>query len=278
MMCNSPARIRITPEMQAASSIKRAALVPCGQCLHCRINQARVWTNRILLETTMHSNSAFITLTYDDDHLPDPAWISKKALQNYIKRLRWNVSPKKFRYYGVGEYGELWRPHYHVIVFGLDGSLHERQIRRSWKDEKGKYLCNEERLTIGEVNPSSARYITGYITKKIMKVTNTHATSYGKEDEFRISSTRGGGIGVSAAHKVSKIKKSKNYEIPRVRELRVGRTKFPLGRYLEEKVNGKKPWEQRLTDFRVMQESLYDNLQKKNKPKETKISYERRKL
>jgi len=221
----------------------------------------------------MHAESSFITLTYDDDHLPDPPWVDKTQLQKYIKRLRWNVAPKKIRYYGVGEYGEkTWRPHYHVIAFGLDRSLHEEPIRRSWK------MCSKENLTIGELNPSTARYITGYITKKIQKATGTHAISYGKEDEFRISSTRNGGIGHTAAEKVRLMKESKNYEIPRVKELRVGRKKYPLGRYLEEKVNGPKPWEQRLVDFRSMQEQLYDNMQKKVKDKPKKINYDRRKL
>ena len=277
MMCKNPARIKITTGMQVASSIKRAALVPCGQCLNCRINQSRVWTNRILLEQTMHSDSCFVTLTYDQEHLPHPAWVSKPEIQNYIKRLRWNVEPKKFRYYAVGEYGELWRPHYHVILFGLDGSLHERQIRRSWKDDSGKYKCKPERLDIGELNPASARYITCYITKKINKIKETHPTSYGKRDEFRLSSTRGGGIGCSAAEKVKTTAEDQTYYIPRIRELRVGRRKYPLGRYLEEKANGAKPWQQRLIDFRTMQEQLYENLRKKE-IKDGKHSEDRRKL
>ena len=277
MMCKSPATIKITAGMQVASSIQRAALVPCGQCLNCRINQSRVWTNRILLEQTMHAESCFITLTYDDSHLPDPAWVSKREIQNYIKRLRWNVAPKKFRYFAVGEYGHLsWRPHYHVIAFGLDRSLHERQIRRSWKDENGKYLCKPERLDIGEVNSASARYITGYITKKIKKIRDDHPTSYGKEDEFRLSSTKGGGIGAAAAEKVRTIKEMQEFKIERIKELRVGRRKYPLGRYLEGKVNGPKPWELRLIDFKSMQEQLYDNNRKNIKS--AKISYDRRKL
>jgi hypothetical protein len=277
MKCEKPAHIRITPMMQAATSIKRAALVPCGQCLNCRINQARVWTNRILLEQNMHGNNCFVTLTYDDEHLPDPAWVSVSQLQKYIKRLRYYMEPIKFRYYGVGEYGKLWRPHYHMILFGVDGSLSERPIRAAWKDDNGKSRCNKERLTIDELSPATARYITGYITKKIDKITDNHPVSYGKADEFRISSTKNGGIGIKAAEHIKKIVSGKPYDVPRVRELRIGRKKYPIGRYLDCKINGNKSWQQRLVDFKAMQEALTENLRTRQ-IKQGKAGTERRKL
>ncbi len=277
MNCINPSTIKITTGMQPGSLIKRAALVPCGKCKNCRINQGRVWTNRILLEQMMHSNSTFVTLTYDEKHLPDPPHVSKQELQNYIKRLRWNLDPKKFRYYGVGEYGKLWRPHYHVILFGIDGSLHERQIRRSWKDEKGKYKCKPERLDIGYVNPASARYITGYITKKIEKETKVHPIDYGKPDEFMLSSKGGGGIGIKAVQHLCEVLGKCDYVQGRTKELRIGGKKYPLGRYLEEKLNGVKVWEQRLVDFRAMQESLYENTRKREIG-EGKYNTRRRKL
>ena len=42
----------------------------CGQCKGCRVNKRRQWTHRILLESMCHESSAFVTLTYDNDHLP----------------------------------------------------------------------------------------------------------------------------------------------------------------------------------------------------------------
>ncbi|QCS36805.1 replication initiation protein [Tortoise microvirus 8] len=96
--------------------------------------------------------SRFITLTYDDDHLvyyrkraangewlslqSDGEWqeylcnyvealpgLKKSDIQNYMKRLRKKLSiyNRKIRYYVVGEYGtKTNRPHYHLIVFGVN--------------------------------------------------------------------------------------------------------------------------------------------------------------
>ena len=78
MMCRSPIKIsnrfynyKKLRDYSARSS--GVVAVPCGQCKNCRINQARIWTNRILMEQCCHDYSCFVTLTYDDEHLPSPA-------------------------------------------------------------------------------------------------------------------------------------------------------------------------------------------------------------
>ena len=97
-------------------------LVPCGKCLACRINRRREWTVRLLNEEIYSSSSFFVTLTYDNEHLPldkngNPC-VCKRDVQLWLKRLR-----KKFgsgiRYFLNSEYGELGRPHYHAIIFNL---------------------------------------------------------------------------------------------------------------------------------------------------------------
>ena len=46
--------------------------IPCGQCIGCRIRQREDWTTRIELEARDYPREQvwFITLTYDDDHVP----------------------------------------------------------------------------------------------------------------------------------------------------------------------------------------------------------------
>ena len=89
--------------------------IPCGVCLSCRLNRARDWANRCVLEASLRSENAFVTLTYDDSHLPSS--LVKAHLQAFIKKLR--NDGHSIRYFGCGERGSLnGRPHYHVILFG----------------------------------------------------------------------------------------------------------------------------------------------------------------
>lgn len=121
-------------------------LIPCGQCIGCRLEYSRQWANRGYLESKLHDENYFITLTYDDEHLPihdkvryiEPSkyehlppikdiifyrnddWtgtLKKRDLQLFFKRLRKRIG--KFSYMAAGEYGEKnGRPHYHAILFG----------------------------------------------------------------------------------------------------------------------------------------------------------------
>ena len=58
----------------------------------------------------------FVTLTYDDDHLPEYNSLNYKHFQDFMKRLR--KSHSGVRFYMCGEYGEDFsRPHYHALLF-----------------------------------------------------------------------------------------------------------------------------------------------------------------
>ena len=122
--------------------------VPCGQCHGCRLERSRQWALRCVHEAQLHDQSSFITLTYDDEHLPEGATLVKRDFQLFMKRLRKALHPIKIRYFMCGEYGEnafqgtfsqdkrrratqekhlqqykisaLGRPHYHAIIFGYD--------------------------------------------------------------------------------------------------------------------------------------------------------------
>ena len=102
--------------------------VPCGHCLNCLSNIRQAWGARMNCEQKYSDITLFIALTYNNDHIPyDPEHsvycLSKTDCQNFIKRLRTNVSRKlspdiTLRYYLCGEYGDTFkRPHYHVILF-----------------------------------------------------------------------------------------------------------------------------------------------------------------
>lgn len=97
--------------------------VACGKCAACLKRKRNDWVTRLTAESRKHSGIAtFVTLTYDDDHLPlnDLGWpvLDKSDLQKYFKRLRKNRT-NDLIYYAIGEYGpSTGRPHYHYFDFG----------------------------------------------------------------------------------------------------------------------------------------------------------------
>ena len=117
---------------------------PCGQCIGCRLEYARVWGARLahevaFLEECFGIYSSFITLTYDEEHVPYGGTLVKPHLQDFFKRFRWHLAqeepPREIRYYAAGEYGStcpshgvkdctlcgpIQRPHYHAIILGFD--------------------------------------------------------------------------------------------------------------------------------------------------------------
>ena len=53
----------------------------------------------------MHMFNSFVTLTYDDDHLPEYNSLNYKHFQDFMKRLR--KSHNGVRFYSEGALGEL---------------------------------------------------------------------------------------------------------------------------------------------------------------------------
>lgn len=144
---------------------------PCGQCHPCRVNARRVWTSRLLLESRAHPHSLFVTLTYDDDHIPTTkrhdATLKPRDLQLWLKRLR---KIRATRFFAVGEYGdETWRPHYHAILFGYWPEAELRQVGRFRvhpivQETWAKGFTSAEPMT-----PERAAYAAGYTVKKLTK-------------------------------------------------------------------------------------------------------------
>lgn len=143
----------------------------CGQCMSCRISRSREWSTRLIFElTSWNYDACFITLTYDNEHLPSDYGLHKEDLQKFFKRLRKDLSleNRKIKYFSCGEYGdELGRPHYHAIVFGLRFDEHDRQlIKDNWS------FCLPERFEGNKngfqmVHSNNINYVTGYIRKKL---------------------------------------------------------------------------------------------------------------
>lgn len=160
--------------------IRRSLTLPCGQCVGCRLERSRQWAVRCMHESSMHLDNSFITLTYDDDHVPNDYSLNYRHFQLFMKRVRRNLNAR-VRFYMCGEYGETYsRPHYHACLFGFrpDDLYPWRmsgagfQLYRSPMLER---LWPRGSVEVGDVTFESAAYVARYIMKK---VTGSHAESH----------------------------------------------------------------------------------------------------
>ncbi len=164
--------------------------VACGQCLGCRLDRSRVWAMRISHEASLyqHSNgNSFITLTYDNEHVPQDGSLDKTHFQKFMKRLRKSTA-QKIKFYHCGEYGNqckhgidltrtlcplcnLGRPHYHACLFNKEFSdltPYETQgdITRTTSPEL-EQIWGKGVVDVGKLEFQSAAYVARYIMKKI---------------------------------------------------------------------------------------------------------------
>lgn len=141
----------------------------CGQCTDCRIDRSKQWAIRCFHEMSQHEENSFITLTYDDEHLPADHSLDKSHWQKFAKRLR---KKSEFRYFHCGEYGENTnRPHYHAILFGLDFDDKQLLKETKWGNlYTSSYLektWGKGFVTVGGASWQSAAYVARYIMKKV---------------------------------------------------------------------------------------------------------------
>ena len=95
--------------------------LPCGTCIGCKVEKSRQWAIRCVHEASLHEDNCFLTLTFNEEHMPENRSINKRDLQLFFKRLRKRYPNKVIKYFACGEYGdERNRPHYHVILFNHD--------------------------------------------------------------------------------------------------------------------------------------------------------------
>lgn len=163
--------------------------VPCGRCINCRLNYARTWSQRCMLESKSWEHNWFVTLTYDDDHLPyridaltgeiESATLVPNDVRDFLKRLREyyrdTYNHIGIRFYMAGEYGDnTARPHYHLILFNLpldDLKLYSKSALGDlyFNSSLLEKLWSKGHCVIGEVTPESVAYTARYCQKKAYK-------------------------------------------------------------------------------------------------------------
>lgn len=180
----------ITFKLSEALIGRPLLVVPCGQCIGCRLERSRQWAIRCMHESTLHDQNCFITLTYANDrmnHLPksvDPDTgeigpgslhgLVKRDIQLFFKSLRKEISPRKVRYLQCGEYGtESFRPHHHALLFGYDfpdkyyWSRNAKTGDRYFRSDLLEWLWPHGNSLIGDLTFESAAYVARYCVGKI---------------------------------------------------------------------------------------------------------------
>ncbi|AXF52778.1 MAG: replication initiator protein [Microviridae sp.] len=190
--------------------------IPCGKCIGCKLDKSREWANRCLLELEYHSSAYFVTLTYNERYVPVSTYpgtdgvefqsysLCRRDVQLFLKRLRKAKEPAVIRFFGAGEYGETtMRPHYHLILFGLeldDLIPYEKSERGDWYyksafleriwskrmvnnrlgDVSGAYEPLGE-VIVAEVSWETCAYTARYCTKSLNGFDKSVYTKFGME-------------------------------------------------------------------------------------------------
>lgn len=211
-----------------------------------------------MLESKLHQNVSFLTLTYHNDYLPpahahhltgeifEPNSVTYDHHKKFVDNLRQNfrlATCQTLRYYMCAEYGMINdRPHYHYILFGVPpcpspNNFYQRKgitcpcaicqlIFKSWK--KGSIL-------LAPSTPATMAYVCGYVTKKLNNNTSEWQISrlMGRSPEFSKSSKKPG-IGRDyiklVANTLLNMGIDRWQDIPQT--LNHGPKSWPLGAYL----------------------------------------------
>lgn len=196
--------------------IKKVIQIPCGKCEGCRLDQAREMSIRCALESLEWKENHFITLTYDDKHIPktrdhirartneitgevheidneeeNTLWYPD--FQKFMKDLReyWRThyNHTDIRFYMCGEYGpKTNRAHIHAIIYNLPIEPEDLIPYTRNKYGQMRYTCpvieniwKKGFVTVADVSWETCCYVAQYCTKK------KGGTLYGeiKEDFYK---------------------------------------------------------------------------------------------
>lgn len=159
---------------------------------------------RIMHESSLYEDNVFLTLTYNDDNLPQDESLKLYHWQCFMKRLKKRERGRKIRFYQCGEYGETThRPHYHAILFNYDfpGKIYLKQSETGHPIYTSAFLdevWGHGDCYIGSVTFESAAYCGRYCMKKL---TGNRKSEYGSREPERSTQSRNPGIGAPWLHK-----------------------------------------------------------------------------
>lgn len=195
--------------------------LPCNRCIGCMLERSRQWMLRASFEATYYPPNScwFVTLTYDDDHLPMREFdrpteieletgevlkyetdrsmlpvLEPRDLTLFIKRLRsyfWRAYKiQGIKYLASGEYGSIGaRPHYHLTLYGIpDLTIKPRSKLSSgfmdYQSPELDELWSQGRVSVSPFSPETAGYVARYNLKKAYGFSDEEYERVGLVPEF----------------------------------------------------------------------------------------------
>lgn len=143
--------------------------VPCGHCLDCLKKRQNEWYVRFWCEDKyqkrLNSNfvTLFLTLTYDETHLPQSREIALNDFRAFIKKIRRRQGYENVRFYAVTENGsQTGRLHWHCLLFGFDPTLMDKPVNKYFDNIWCKgFNCTEY------CTAKVFTYVSKYVTKDL---------------------------------------------------------------------------------------------------------------
>lgn len=203
-MCLSPITIKYVDRVRGGYS---TTTVPCGKCLECLKDKQDEWATRIMQEAAHSHGFIFDTFTYresavpcldatglDDellanmsnesfDYLENHDWLIRypdyRDIRDLIKRGRelyykHNGERLKFKYFICSEYGDKktqnYRPHFHLLVFGLSRSTWVEYFASKWYTKFGFTYTKQIDFIDQRHLQNVARYVGKYCSKGFFDV------------------------------------------------------------------------------------------------------------
>lgn len=219
--CDKPIPMKV-PAMDSKVQI----MTQCKKCEQCKKRIKKQWASRLIAESMMHKETAFVTLTYAPEHLPKTITEGYSQIKLWLMTLRNRpfeelkyvdgqtiraTLPKKFRYFVAGEFGPLKdRLHWHCVLFGMPAFPKGKCLSSTWKHGF---------VTWESVNVSRMTYAACYSTKK----TDDHLNF------FRCSLKPG--LGATYWQKVGALAYHRGQSPLDIKSLQIGKSHFPLDTY-----------------------------------------------
>lgn len=137
-------------------------------------------------EASEHAQNSFVTLTYNEENLPEYGALQPHHFTKFVKDLKYHLSEVRtnpdtgrrkrywptLRYFMCGEYGDkLERPHYHALLFGywppdVEFWKTTRSGHKLFTSPTVERIWGRGFAPIGSVTYESAGYVSRYVMKK----------------------------------------------------------------------------------------------------------------